>query len=170
MLKQLKNQCIMSIKFPIKAQSLSMKSIFQYMMEEGYNPDFQHSHIQFNLDGNIAVVDAEDGFVSLRIFFSIEKEDYELFLEASNQTMLKTYAIKPAVMDDMDDIVFSNEFFCDNLHDLKRFFPRAIETMKEALDTHKNEMRKLVMTKSALAKSIPATEEPVTGIVKKIFS
>ena len=160
----------MNTKFPTKAQSLSMKSIFQYMMEEGYHPDYEYSHIQFNLDGNIAVVDAEDGFVSLRIFFSIEKEDYELFLEASNQTMIKTYAIKPAIMDDLENIVFSHEFFCDTLHDLKRFFPRAIESMKEALDAHKNEMRKLVMTKGALSKAIPATDEPVTGIVKKIFS
>ena len=84
--------------------------------------------------------------------------------------MIKTYAIKPAIMDDLENIVFSHEFFCDTLHDLKRFFPRAIESMKDALDAHKNEMRKLVMTKGALSKAIPATDEPVTGIVKKIFS
>ena len=160
----------MKTKSPIEAQSLSMQTIFKYMMEEGYNPDFEYSHIQFNLDGNIAVVDTEEGFVSLRIFFSIDKDDYDLFLEASNLTMLKTYAIKPAIMDDMENIVFSNEFFCENLRDLKRFFPRSIETMKEALDAHKTEMRKLVITKGALSKAIPATEEPVTGIVKKIFS
>ena len=147
-----------------------MQAIFKYMMESGYNPDFQYSHIQFNLDGNIAVVDTEEDFVSLRIFFSIEKEDYDLFLEASNQTMLKTYAIKPAVMNDMENIVFSNEFFCETVHDLKRFFPRAVETMREALDAHKSEMHKLVMTRGALSKSIPATEESVTGITKKIFS
>ena len=147
-----------------------MKSIFKYMMEEGYYPEFEYSHIQFDLDGNIAVVDTEEGFVSLRIFFSIDKEDYDLFLEASNSTMLKTFAIKPAVMDDMENIVFSHEFFCENLRDLKRFFPRAIETMKDALNTHKNEMRKAVMSKGALSKSIPATDESVTGIVKKIFS
>ena len=46
-----------------------MQAIFKYMMESGYNPDFQYSHIQFNLDGNIAVVDTEEDFVSLRIFF-----------------------------------------------------------------------------------------------------
>ena len=160
----------MKTKSPIQAQSLSMKSIFKYMMEEGYYPEFEYSHIQFDLDGNIAVVDTEEGFVSLRIFFSIDKEDYDLFLEASNSTMLKTFAIKPAVMDDMENIVFSHEFFCENLRDLKRFFPRAIETMKDALNTHKNEMRKAVMSKGALSKSIPATDESVTGIVKKIFS
>ena len=160
----------MKTKSPTKAQSLSMQTIFKYMMEQGYNPDFEYSHIQFNLDGNIAVVDAEDDFVSLRIFFSIEQEDYDLFLEASNLTMLKTYAVKPAIMDDMENIVFSNEFYCETAHDLKRFFPRAVETMREALDAHKSEMRKLVMTRGALSKSIPATEESVTGITKKIFS
>lgn len=153
-----------------KAQSLSMKSIFQYMMEEGYNPVYEYSHIQFNLDGNIAVVDTEEGFVSLRMFFSIETEDYDLFLEASNQTMLATYAVKPAIMEDMENIVFSHEFMCDSVRDLKRFFPRAIATMKDALDIHKTEMRKLVMAKHAISKSIPATEETAAGKVKKIFS
>ena len=93
-----------------------------------------------------------------------------MFLEASNLTMIKTYAIKPAIMEDKENIVFSNEFFCENLRDLSRFFPRAIETMRDALETHKIEMRKLVMAKNALAKAIPATDESVTGIVKKIFS
>lgn len=160
----------MKTKTPMKAQGLSMHAIFKYMMEEGYNPDFEYSHIQFNLDGNIAVVDADEGFVSLRMFFSIDKEEYDMFLEASNLTMIKTYAIKPAIMEDKENIVFSNEFFCENLRDLSRFFPRAIETMKDALETHKIEMRKIVMTKNALSKAIPATDESVTGIVKKIFS
>lgn len=160
----------MKTKSSTKAQGLSMQTIFKYMMEEGYNPDFEYSHIQFNLDGNIAVVDTEDNFVSLRMFFSIDKEDYDIFLEASNLTMLKTYAIKPAIMDDMENIVFSNEFFCETAHDLKRFFPRAVETMREGLDTHKCEMRKLVLARGGLSKSIPATEDSVTGKTKKIFS
>jgi hypothetical protein len=42
--------------------------------------------------------------------------------------------------------------------------------MRDALETHKIEMRKIVMTKNALSKAIPATDESVTGIVKKIFS
>ena len=54
------------------------------MMEDGYYPVFEQTHIQFGMDDNIAVVEYEEGILSVRLFFSIDEEAYDLFLEACN--------------------------------------------------------------------------------------
>lgn len=160
----------MKTNSPMDSQGPSLKSIFRYMMEKGYYPQYEHTHIQFDFDGINAVVESYDGYASVRLFFEIEKDEYEFFLEASNMTMLKTYAVKPAVMDDREDIVFSYEFPCDNIRDFRKFFPRACQTLKDALEIHKNEMRKLVFASRMANATIPAREESVTGIGRKILS
>ena len=137
------------------------------MMEDGYYPTFEENHIQFNLDGNSAVVTYDEDILGVRLFFMIDEEEYGLFLEASNMTMLETYSVKPAVMDDMSSLMFSCEVMCDNVRDFRRFFNRALERLRNAMRVHKSEMRKLVIA-SEIAAKIPASEE--TGITRKIFS
>ena len=112
----------MNIDFPFRKQGLNITGVFQYMMENGYNPSFEYTHIQFECDGNTAVVECEDGFVTVRIFFSIEADEYDLFIEASNLMMTQTYSVKSVVLEDRENIVFSCEFFCDNLKEFKSFF------------------------------------------------
>ena len=153
-----------------KTASLNMRSIFRCMMEEGYYPTFEHTHIQFGIDDNIGIVEYEEGILSVRLFFSIEEAAYELFLEASNLTMIETYAVKPAILDDMKNIMFSCEVMCDNLREFRKFFPRAITRLGEALIVHKGEMKKLVLASEVAAKTIPATEDPMAGIGHKVFS
>ena len=80
-----------------KSQCLCMMDIFRCMMEDGYYPSFEENHIQFDLDGNTAVVTYDEDILAVRVFFSIDEEEYGMFLEASNLTMLETYAVKPAV-------------------------------------------------------------------------
>ena len=139
-------------------------------MEEGYYPVFESDHIQFALDDNIAVVEYEEDLLSVRLFFSIDKEAYDLFLEASNTTMLQTYAVKPSVLDDMKNIMFSCEVFCDNVRDLKRFLPRACSSLRIALDAHKAEMKKLIMASEVAKATLPANDDVLTGSVHKILS
>ncbi len=150
--------------------SLNLKSIFRCMMEDGYYPSFERTHIQFGIDDNIAVVEYEEDVLSVRLFFSIDEEAYGLFLEASNITMVETYAVKPAVLDDMKNIMFSCEFPCDTVKEFRKFFPRAIAFLNEALSSHKAAMRKLVLAGEMAAKTIPATDEIVTGTSRKILS
>lgn len=140
------------------------------MMEDGYFPVFERTHIQFGIDDNIAVVEYDEDIVSVRLFFSIDEEAYDLFLEASNSMMLETYIIKPAILDDMKNIMFSCEFMCDSMRDFRRFFPRSIDRLKEALDVHKSKMKKLILASEVAAATIPATEESVAGIARKILS
>ncbi len=140
------------------------------MMEDGYYPSFERTHIQFGIDDNIAVVEYEEDVLSVRLFFSIDEEAYGLFLEASNITMVETYAVKPAVLDDMKNIMFSCEFPCDTVKEFRKFFPRAIAFLNEALSSHKAAMRKLVLAGEMAAKTIPATDEIVTGTSRKILS
>lgn len=154
---------------PQKKPSLNLTSIFRCMMEEGYYPVFEQSYIQFEMDGNLAVVEYEDGIASLRLFFSIDTEECGLFMEASNISMASTYSVKPVVLDDRENIMFCCEFFCDNLREFRKFFPRAINMMEEALAAHRAEIKKLVLAQEAAAKTIPATEESMTGR-RKIFS
>ncbi len=124
--------------------SLTLRAIFRYMMEEGLYPQYEKTHIIFDIDDNIGVVQYEEGILSIRVFFTIEEEVYNLFLEASNSTMIETFAVKPAILDDMKNIMFSCEIMCDTLRDLRRFFPRGIERIREALQAHKIEMKKVI--------------------------
>ena len=134
------------------------------MMEDGYCPSFEQTHIQFGIEDNIAVVEYEEDIVSVRLFFSIDEEAYDMFLEASNSTMLETYAVKPVLLDDMKNLMFSCEFMCDSMKDFRRFFPRAICRLKEALSVHKTEMKKEIMANEVAAATIPATDDSIAGI------
>jgi hypothetical protein len=153
-----------------KSPQIRLRGIFRCMMEDGYFPVFERTHIQFGIDDNIAVVEYDEDIVSVRLFFSIDEEAYDLFLEASNSMMLETYIIKPSILDDMKNIMFSCEFMCDSMRDFRRFFPRSIDRLKEALDVHKSKMKKLILASEVAAATIPATEESVAGIARKILS
>lgn len=138
---------------------LTMLGMFRAMMEGGYYPHFDKTHITFNHDGNIAVVEYDKGVLSVRLFFSIEEEAYDLFLEASNQAMLETYIVKPVLMDDMKTIMFSCETFCDNIREFRKFFPRCIELIDGSIAIHKQEIKKLVLAEKTVSKTIPASDD-----------
>ena len=140
-------------------KSLKMHNMFKAMMEGGYYPYYNKTHIMFSHDDNIVIVEHENGILCLRLFFSIEEEAYDLFLEASNQTMLDTYIVKPVLMDDMKTIMFSCETFCDNIREFRKLFPRCIHLIDESIATHKKEMKKLVLAEEALSKTIPASDD-----------
>jgi len=86
--------------------------------------------------------------------------------------MLDTYTVKSAILDDMTNIMFSCEIMCDNLREFRKFFPRAVDRLSEALVTHKAEMKKLILANEVVSRTIPATEESMAGISKtrKILS
>ena len=140
-------------------RSLDMRSIFKVMMEEGYYPIYEESHIVFGLDDNLAVLEYEEGIMSVRLFFSIEQDSYPLFLEAANQTMLKTFSVKPVVLDDMKNLMFSCETMCDTVSEFRKFMPRSIDLLREALDQHKKEMKQLLLNEELASKTIPATDD-----------
>ena len=151
--------------------SLNIRKIFRYMMEEGYYPVYEKTHILFNIDDNVAVVEYDEEILSVRVFFSIEEDAYDLFLEASNATMVGTYLVKPAILDDMKNIMFSCEIPCDNLREFRKFFPRCLELLREALRAHKSEMRRMILADQVASKAIPATDESqITTIRPKIVS
>lgn len=139
-------------------RSLDMVRIFRCMMEGGYNPIYETTHIVFGLDDNLAIVEYEDGVLSVRLFFSIEEDMYPLFLEASNRTMISTFSVKPVVLDDMKNLMFCCETLCDNVREFRKFFPRSIDLIREALNRHRAEMKKI----------IPAKDDypSVAGIIK----
>ena len=87
-----------------KSGTLTLKRIFRCMMEDGYYPEFEKTHILFDMDGNIAVVEYQKDILSVQLFFSIESELSEMFLEASNHAMLDSFIVKPVVMDDRQNI------------------------------------------------------------------
>ena len=139
-------------------------------MEDGYYPTFEKDHIQFGMEDNIAVVEYEDCILSVRLFFSIEEDAYDIFLEACNTTMLTTWAVKPAVLNDMKNLMFSCESFCDNTREFRKFFPRACEAIKDALAIHKAEMKKLIMASEVAEATIPARDDSMAGIGRKLLS
>ena len=152
-----------------KVSGLSMRDIFRCMMENSYNPTFEPTHIQFELDNDIAVLEYEEGVLSVRLFFSIDEEAYELFLEASNMMMIETFAVKPVILEDMKNIMFSCETRCDTLREFKKCLPWAIDKIKEGLRVHKGAMKKLIIASELVSKTIPATDDPAAGS-RKILS
>ena len=139
--------------------SLNMRVIFRCMMEDGYYPTFEKTHILFNIDDNVAVVEYEDGILSIRIFFSIDEDAYDLFLEASNAAMLETFIVKPAVMDNMKNIMFSCEMMCGSLREFRKFFPQGIRYLKDAIAVHKSQMKRLIQAEKISSATISASEE-----------
>jgi hypothetical protein len=146
-----------------KKAGLSMRSMFRCMMEDGYYPTFEKTHIQFGLDNNIAVVEHEEGVLSVRLFFSIEEEAYEMFLEASNLMMVETFAVKPVVLEDMKNIMFSCEIRCETVREFRKNLPWAIEKLREGLRAHKIQMKKLILANELVSKTLPATDDSATG-------
>ena len=140
-------------------KDLTMRNIFKYMMENGYNPVFEDDYITFNMDDNTSVLELNNDILTIRTFFTIDEEEYDIFLEASNYTMLKSDMMKPVIMEDMKSIMFSCETLCENTNDFKRFFPRILTLSKKGLETHKNEMRELIQATSILKNKMPASED-----------
>lgn len=133
---------------------MSMRNIFRSMMEGGYYPTFENSHILFDIDDNIGVVEYEEGILSIRIFFTIEEDAFELFNSASNATMMESFIVKPVILDDMKSIMFSCETMCDTIKEFKKFFPKMIDHLQECISIHKSEMKKLILTQEATASTI----------------
>ncbi len=153
---------------------LSLRSIFRCMMEDGYYPSFEKNCILFDLEDNTGVVEYQEGVLSIRIFFSIEPDTGELFKDVSNTAMTMTFAVKPVVIDEMKNLMFSCEFLCDTEREFRKFFPRGIGLLKEALEIHKHEMKKIIMAQRIITSSAtPQMEEPSeygTGQHRKIMS
>ena len=110
-------------------------------------------------DDNIAVVEYEEGILAVRLFFTIEEEAYDLFLEASNSMMMYNYSVKAVVLDDMKNIMFGCEIPCDTVREFRKFFPRCIGLLQEGLRAHKSEMRRMILADQVASNTIPATDE-----------
>ena len=152
----------------MKTQSLLIRKIFTYMMENGYAPAYESGCILFDVNDNTSILEYENGILTLRTFFTIDEDGYDMFLEASNSAMVKSYMVKSVIMEDMKSIMFSCETFCSSLQDFKRFFPKMIEYSVKGLQVHKNEMRMLLEATDMLGQQMPAIDEQVieTGMTR----
>lgn len=142
-----------------KKNGLTFRRIFRYLMEERYYPQYEKTHILFELDGNMAVLEYEECILSVRLFFSIDEEEYDNFLEASNGCMLRTFIVKPAILEDEKTIMFSCEHICENFKDFSRFFPRMISELKQGLKVHKAQMKEILLSQEVAKAALPAVEE-----------
>ena len=150
--------------------SLNMRVIFRCMMEEGYYPTYENTHILFNIDDNVAVLEYEEDILSVRIFFSIDEDEYDLFLEASNAAMLESFIVKPAIMDNMKNIMFSCEMMCGTLREFRKFLPRGIRYLKDAISVHKLQMKRLILAEKVSSATISAAEDIYLNKGTKIVS
>ena len=156
------------LKYNDMGKRFDIRVIFRYMMEEGYYPRYEKTYILFDIEDNTAVVEYEEDIISIRIFFSIDEDAYDLFLEASNAAMLESFMVKPAILDDMKNIMFSYEMCCDTVRDLKKYFPRGIRRLKEAMKLHKAEMKKLIIAENVSSATITAAEDTFISASKAV--
>lgn len=141
-----------------KKPEYGLINICRCMMEEGYYPVYEKTHILFKLDDNIAVVEYSDNVLSIRVFFTIEEEMREMFMEASNRMMAESYLVKPVILDDRKSILFSCEFLCENIRQFRRLFPIGIERLTEALLLHKCEIKRQMLSEELAASVISASK------------
>lgn len=128
-------------------------------MEEGYHPYYETSHIIFELDENLAVVEYEKSILSVRLFFTIEEEMAQTIINVSNSVMTESQMVKPTVLDDMKNLMFSCETMCENIRQFRSFFPKAIELLEEALSIHRKEMKIMILHKSVLNQDLDSHEQ-----------
>lgn len=128
-------------------------------MEEGYHPSYETSHIIFELGDNLAVVEYENSILSVRLFFTIEEEMAQAIINVSNSVMTESQMVKPTVLDDMKNLMFSCETMCENIRQFKSFFPKAIELLDEALSIHRKEMKIMILHKSVLNQDLDSHEQ-----------
>lgn len=140
-------------------KSLNIRNIFRCMMEEGYYPVYEKTHIIFEIEDNTAVLSYEEGIVSIRIFFSIDDDCADLFLETSNVAMLGTFIVKPILFNNMQSLMFSCEIMCDTLREFRKFLPRSIELLRKCLETHKSEMKRMILSEKISSATISAAED-----------
>ena len=139
--------------------SLSLKKIFRCMMEEGYHPSYETSHIIFELGDNLAVVEYENSILSVRLFFTIEEEMAQTIINVSNSVMTESQMVKPTVLDDMKNLMFSCETMGENIRQFRSFFPKAIELLGEAWSIHRKEMKIMILHKSVLNQDLDSHEQ-----------
>ena len=155
-----------------KKKTLTLRKIFRYLMENGYYPTYEKTHVTYDIDGNIGILEYDEDILSIRLFFSIDKEGYDQFLEASNSCMLKSYAVKPVILDDSKTLMFSCENICCTYKDFDRFFPKMMSFLRQSIKVHKEEMKQLLVTDQIVKATLPATEDGFleAGSVRKILS
>ena len=127
--------------------SLTLKRIFRCMMEGGYYPIYEKTHILFDMEDNIGVVEYEKGVLAVRLFFIIDEEAYNLFTEVSNTVMQESDLVKPVILDDRCNLMFSCETMCDNVREFRKFFPRCIKLINDTLLLHRSEVKNIIMYK-----------------------
>ena len=149
----------------MKTYSLATRKIFSYLMENGFNPKFEDGCIIFDIDETTSILEYDDGILTLRTFFTIEEEEFDMFLEASNLAMLKSTMMKAVIIEDMNSIMFSCETYCDNVSDFKRYFPKMLESSRKGIKIHKTQMKELIRASELASRKMPATDELIgTGI------
>lgn len=138
-----------------------MRKIFAYLMENGYRPALEDSCMLLQANDNSFVLEHHDNTLTLRTFYAIEKDEYDLFLEASNMSMLDSFMIKPVIMDEGESLMFSCETFCVTFSDFRRFFPMMMEYMGKGIDAHKHYMNELLGMTELLGGKMPVSNEQV---------
>ena len=105
------------------------------------------------------MVEYEKSILSVRLFFTIEEEMAQTIINVSNSVMTESQMVKPTVLDDMKNLMFSCETMCENIRQFRSFFPKAIELLNEALSIHRKEMKIMILHKSVLNQDLDSHEQ-----------
>lgn len=102
-------------------------------MEDGYYPVYRKTYITFSIGDDTAVLEYNQGILTLKIFFSIDDEYAALLLTAANTIMQSSPTIKSLMDEDGKNIIFSCETFCTSKRDFRKILPAMISMLQEAL-------------------------------------
>ena len=81
--------------------------------------------------------------------------------------MLTTDIVKAVILDDRANIMFSCEMMCDTVREFKKFFPRAVGYIKEAVAEHKSEMKRILTSTDISSGNIVGADEAAPSKTKR---
>ncbi|MBO5418673.1 MAG: hypothetical protein J6A22_01190 [Bacteroidales bacterium] len=140
-----------------------IRSLCRCLMEEGYHPNLEDGYVSVYLNDNVYILEYGEGIVSVMLFFSVDEEACFSFMQASNVMHLKCTTVKAVMLDDNESLMFRSEFFCNTVRQFRKFFPRSIEMLDDAVTVHRMEMKNLASLE-------PGIIIPERGKARKILS
>lgn len=134
------------------------QDILQAIREEGYFPVAEdNGDVRFKVNGTLLVVAREGaGCVSIRVYFVLDESNSEPAILAANEIMSRYLLVRPVVSPSRDSIVFCIDSFCPGADVFRKMLPESISLLGEAIESHHNEMEKIMNQRSC---AVYSTEE-----------
>lgn len=132
------------------------KNILQVIREEGFFPVAEENgDVRFKVNGTVLVVTrGASECVSIRVYYALNENNSNLAMLAANEIMSRYLLVRQVVSPSRDGIVFCIDSFCPSADVFRKMLPESISLLGEAIESHHNEMEKIMKQRSCAVSSM----------------